>query len=84
MRKAVLALVLMSPLAAWAQQGAAARPQPERVSRADFTGEEDVIEGKLTDPEVGVIDTLRPAHHESLLKVRKEFRAKVLSSVGDL
>ncbi len=46
--------------------------------------EDDTISGDLTRPDGEYIEGRKTVQHSNLIRVREEFRAKVLQSVGEL
>jgi hypothetical protein len=80
MRKLVAALVLVVGSFSFAQT-AQPRPPPEKQI---IFGEDDLISGETTKPDVELLQGGAHAAHESLLKPRTEFKEKVLASVHQL
>lgn len=80
MRKLVAMLVLVVGSLSFAQT---APPRPAAEKQIIF-GEDDLISGETTKPDVELFQDGAPAAHESLLKARTEFREKVLESVHQL
>jgi hypothetical protein len=46
--------------------------------------EDDTITGDLTEPDGEYIDSRRKVKHQNLIKIREDFKEKVLSSVSKL
>ncbi|MBM4279477.1 MAG: adventurous gliding motility protein CglF [Deltaproteobacteria bacterium] len=46
--------------------------------------EDDTIEGDLKTPDGQYLNVKKKLRHKSLIRIRKDFRREVLSSVGDL
>jgi hypothetical protein len=46
--------------------------------------EDDTIEGDLTKPDGEYVEARKKVHHSNLIRIREEFREKVLQSVGEL
>jgi hypothetical protein len=46
--------------------------------------EDDTIEGDLKTPDGQYLTVKKKLRHKSLIRIRKDFRREVLSSVGDL
>ena len=46
--------------------------------------EDDTIEGDLKTPDGQYLTVKKKMRHKSLIRIRKDFRREVLSSVGDL
>ena len=78
MRKILILMVASMSMAAFAQQKNK-HPAPKEII---FDG--DVIEGALDRPDVEYFDSNGHPNHPSLIKVREEFKDKVLNSAGEL
>lgn len=80
---AVLMLTLTSA-PAWAQDdgkgGDNARYQ--KTTTIDF--EDDTIEGDLTKPDGEYVDARKRVNHEKLIRIREDFKDKVMESVSEL
>ena len=78
------AVVLASPLSAFAQGkgGKAPKEEPKKVKNYDFTGDE--IDGELVKPDGDFLDTRKFATHTSLIRLRKDFINEILKSAEDL
>jgi hypothetical protein len=50
----------------------------------EFSFEDDTIEGDLTKPDGEYIEAKRKVKHSNLIKIREEFKDKVMQSVGEL
>jgi hypothetical protein len=46
--------------------------------------EDDTIEGDLTRPDGEYVDARKRVKHSNLIRIREEFRDKVMQSVGEL
>jgi hypothetical protein len=46
--------------------------------------EDDTIEGDLTRPDGEYVDARKKVKHSNLIRIREEFRDKVMQSVGEL
>ena len=79
--RALIAVVAMSfGMAAWAQR---AQDPSRRVTVMDLEG--DVIEGTGDRPDVERVDAApEDRHHESLIRIRQDFRARAMQSVSAL
>ena len=87
MRISVLALALAAPalvsgLARAAPKPGDASPTYEKKTVINF--EDDTISGDLTRPDGEYIEGRKTVQHSNLIRVREEFRTKVLQSVGEL
>ena len=54
----------------------------EEVTEYDF--EEDVIDGSVKSPEDAIFDRIKPSTLESLIKIRKDFKAEIIKSAEGL
>jgi hypothetical protein len=81
-------VVLLMPWIATAQdksgassaEAAAAKAQ----KRSEFSFEEDTIEGDLTRPDGEYVEALKKVPHSNLIRIREEYRDKVMQSVDEL
>jgi hypothetical protein len=80
MRTLIVLGAMSLGLSAWAQQ----QPDPaQRVTVMDLEG--DLIEGTLDRPDVEPVTAARKARdHESLIRVRQDFRDQAMESVSGL
>jgi hypothetical protein len=75
-------LVLTPGLARSAPKGGDAATTYEKKTVINF--EDDTISGDLTRPDGEYIEGRKTVQHSNLIRVREEFRGKVLQSVGEL
>jgi len=61
-------------------EAAAAKAQ----KRSEFSFEEDTIEGDLSRPVGEYIEALKKVPHSNLIRIREEYRDKVMQSVDEL
>lgn len=83
MKKAALGLTIVFALAmpAFAQDkggGVTYKKQTE------YSFEDDTIEGDLTKPDGEYVEARKKVKHSNLIKIREEFKDKVMQSVGEL
>ena len=76
-RSIVLALVLLAPLASFAADKKDKGPQV-------INFEDDTIQGDLTKPDGEYVEARKKVNHTNLIRIREEFKDKVLQSVSDL
>lgn len=76
-RTVVLALVLLLSVAANAAEKKDKGPQV-------INFEDDTIQGDLTKPDGEYVEARKKVNHTNLIRIREEFRDKVLQSVSDL
>jgi hypothetical protein len=50
----------------------------------EFSFEDDTIEGDLTKPDGEYVEARKKVKHSNLIKIREEFKDKVMQSVGEL
>lgn len=81
MRKILVLMVASMSMAAFAQQ---AKKPVQRAPTQEIIFDGDVIDGTLKAPDVEYVDGTLAARHPSLIKVREEFKDKVLNSAGEL
>jgi hypothetical protein len=81
-------LVVLMPWIAVAQDKAAASSAESAAAKAqkrsEFSFEEDTIEGDLTRPDGEYIEALKKVPHSNLIRIREEYRDKVMQSVDEL
>ncbi len=75
----ILALLVAAPVA-FAEDAKAGGAKKNSV--IDF--EEDTIEGDLTRPDGEYIEVSKKVKHSNLIRVREEFKDKVMQSVDEL
>ena len=76
-------LLLGSP-AVRAQQSGEGEDGVIYQKKTVYNFEDDTITGDLTRPDEEFLTSRKLAHHKSLIRVRENFREKVLQSVKDL
>jgi hypothetical protein len=85
MRKLLFTLAFALPLLAVAQEKAE-QPQPkisyEKKTVINF--EDDTIEGDLKRPDGEYVEARQKVEHSNLIKIREEWRDKVMQSSGEL
>jgi hypothetical protein len=50
----------------------------------EFSFEDDTIEGDLTKPDGEYVEARKRVKHSNLIRIREEFKDKVMQSVGEL
>jgi len=50
----------------------------------EYSFEDDTIEGDLTKPDGEYVEARKKVKHSNLIKIREEFKDKVMQSVGEL
>ncbi len=88
MRKIVLIITLALPWAVPAQEKAPAQGQPqpkiEYEKKTVINFEDDTIEGDLKRPDGEYVEARRRVNHSNLIKIREDWRDKVMQASGDL
>lgn len=75
----LLMLAMLVALPALAQdKGVSYKKQTE------YSFEDDTIEGDLTKPDGEYVEARKKVKHSNLIKIREEFKDKVMQSVGEL
>jgi hypothetical protein len=88
MRTILAALLLALPLAGAAQSpptpegGQAPKIEYEKKTVINF--EDDTIEGDLKRPDGEYVEARRKVDHSNLIRIREDWRDKVMQSSGDL
>ncbi|MGI5864136.1 MAG: adventurous gliding motility protein CglF [Myxococcales bacterium] len=78
MKRAILiAAIALFPTLAGAQAKREAGPQV-------INFEDDTIQGDLTKPDGEYVEARKKVEHTNLIRIREEFKDKVLQSVSDL
>jgi hypothetical protein len=82
---ALIALLSVLPLAAVAQQPKA-QPQPkvEYEKKTVINFEDDTIEGDLKRPDGEYVEARQKVDHSNLIKIREDWREKLMQASGDL
>ncbi len=52
--------------------------------QTEYSFEDDTIEGDLTKPDGEYVEARKTVKHSNLIKIREEFKAKVMQSAGEL
>jgi hypothetical protein len=52
--------------------------------QTEYSFEDDTIEGDLTKPDGEYVEALKKVKHSNLIRIREEFKDKVMQSVGEL
>jgi hypothetical protein len=86
MRKLVLIVVLAVPVLGRAQdkRGDAPAPRVEYEKKTVINFEDDTIEGDLKRPDGEYVEARRRVNHSNLIKIREDWREKVMQATGDL
>ncbi len=83
MKKLILLGLFATPLLAVAQdKGGDGNVRYSKTTQIDF--EDDTIEGDLSKPDGEYVEARKTVKHSNLIRVREEFKDKVMKSVGEL
>jgi hypothetical protein len=86
MKTTLLLFALAVPLLAQAQNkdkgGGGGDVKYARTTTYDF--EDDTVEGDLTKPDGEYVEARKRVNHSNLIRIREEFKDKVMKSVGEL
>ena len=82
MKKLVLMMLALQALPALAQDKKGENVTYKKTTEYSF--EDDTIEGDLTKPDGEYIESRKKVKHSNLIKIREEFKDKVMQSVGEL
>jgi len=82
-------IVAWLPAVAVAQDSATSAGSAEAAAakaskRTEFSFEEDTIEGDLSRPDGEYVEALKKVPHSNLIRIREEYRDKVMQSVDEL
>lgn len=80
--KKILGLMMVTMLAApaFAQD----KGNVSYKKQTEYSFEDDTIEGDLTKPDGEYVEARNKVKHSNLIKIREEFKDKVMQSVGEL
>ena len=90
MKKFMLAAVLAVATPALAQDSGGGQKADKGEGNVKYSKtttinfEDDVVEGDLTKPDGEYVEARNKVKHSNLIKIREEFKDKVMSSVGEL
>jgi hypothetical protein len=87
-RRTIHALALVAVFASGALAGAEDKKAGDDNARYTRTTtinfEDDTIEGDLSRPDGEYVEGRKPVKHSNLIRIREEFKQKVMDSVGEL
>ncbi len=84
MRKLLITLTIAAPLFAAAQDKSAAQAKVEYEKKTVINFEDDTIEGDLKRPDGEYVEARQKVDHSNLIRIREDWRDKVMQSSGDL
>jgi hypothetical protein len=82
MRKLLLTFAVAVPLLAVAQEKAQPKVEYEKKTVINF--EDDTIEGDLKRPDGEYVEARQKVDHSNLIRIREDWKDKVMQSSGDL
>lgn len=83
-KKLLVALLVLESMTALAQDKKATGENVTYKKTTEYSFEDDTIEGDLTKPDGEYIESRKKVKHSNLIKIREEFKDKVMQSVGEL
>jgi hypothetical protein len=85
MRKLFVTTLLLLPLLGSAQEKKGeAQPKIEYEKKTVINFEDDTIEGDLKRPDGEYVEARQKVDHSNLIKIREDWRDKVMQASGDL
>ncbi len=85
MRKLLVTMLLLLPLLGSAQEKKGeAQPKVEYEKKTVINFEDDTIEGDLKRPDGEYVESRSKVDHSNLIKIREDWRDKVMQASGDL
>jgi len=84
MRTLLLTLAVAVPLLASAQEKQQAQAKVEYEKKTVINFEDDTIEGDLKRPDGEYVEARQKVDHSNLIRIREDWREKVMQSSGDL
>jgi hypothetical protein len=84
MRTLLLTIAVALPLLGAAQEKSEAQPRVEYEKKTVINFEDDTIEGDLKRPDGEYVEARQKVEHSNLIKIREDWREKVMQSSGDL
>lgn len=82
MKQWILIAAVSLALPALAQTKGDGNVRYNKTTTYDF--EDDTVEGDLTKPDGEYVEARKRVKHSKLIKIREEFKDKVMQSVGEL
>ena len=85
-RLALVALLAVVPLGALAQEAKPSKPPPriEYEKKTVINFEDDTIEGDLKRPDGEYVEARQKVDHSNLIRIREDWREKLMQASGDL
>lgn len=83
MKKLLIGMVVLIAAGAWAQDKKA-EGGVQYKKTTEYSFDDDTIEGDLTKPDGEYVEARKKVKHSNLIRIREEFKDKVMQSVGEL
>jgi hypothetical protein len=84
MRSLVFLMVLAAPALPLAQNTPAPKPNVTYEKRTEINFEDDTISGDLKRPDGEYVEARRKVSHSNLIRIRENWRDKVMQASGEL
>lgn len=85
MLRVLMAVAVLLPFLASAQEGRGeAQPRIEYEKKTVINFEDDTIEGDLKRPDGEYVEARQRVEHSNLIRIREDWREKVMRASGDL
>lgn len=84
MKKLFILAALTITTVGFAQDKKGAEGNVTYKKTTEYSFEDDTIEGDLTKPDGEYVEARKKVKHSNLIKIREEFKDKVMQSVGEL
>jgi hypothetical protein len=84
MKRLIVLSVIAVAFASAAQEGKSADETVRYSKTTTINFEDDTIEGDLTRPDGEYVEARKRVKHSNLIRIREEFKDKVMESVGEL
>jgi hypothetical protein len=84
MRTLVLLALLAAPIVPLAEDKPAPKPTVTYEKRTEINFEDDTISGDLKRPDGEYVEARRKVSHSNLIKIRENWRDKVMQASGEL
>ena len=84
MRTLVLLTLLAAPTLSLAQEKPAPKPTVTYEKRTEINFEDDTISGDLKRPDGEYVEARRKVSHSNLIRIRENWRDKVMQASGEL
>ena len=85
MRKLLAAMLVVLPVLGFAQEGRQTpQPKVEYEKKTVINFEDDTIEGDLKRPDGEYVEARQRVDHSNLIRIREDWREKVMQASGDL